>query len=120
MTNNNPIINENTILVSPFAGESDICPRDESGSFYSVDFRGKNFIKSFITFMFLLFIYLGTDISCTPENLYRMTHALFPPNISVLKQICWRGYIDAIKFLQTRSNYSLTSFFLFLLSIYFI
>ncbi|CAF1261795.1 unnamed protein product [Rotaria magnacalcarata] len=84
LTNNNPIIDDGTILVSPFAGESDICPRDESGSFYSVDFR-------------------GTDISCTQENLYRMTHALFPPNISVLKQICWRGYIDGLKFLQTRN-----------------
>ncbi|CAF0750623.1 unnamed protein product [Rotaria sordida] len=84
LTNNNPIIDEGTILVSPFAGESDICPRDESGSFYSIDFK-------------------GTDISCTQENLYRMTHALFPPNISVLKQICWRGYIDGIKFLHTRN-----------------
>ncbi|CAF1236205.1 unnamed protein product [Adineta steineri] len=84
LTNNNPIIDEGTILVSPFAGESDICPRDESGSFYSVDFR-------------------GTDISCTQENLYRMTRALFPPNLSVLKQICWRGYIDGLKFLQTRN-----------------
>lgn len=46
----------------------------------------------------------GTDISCTQENLYRMTRALFPPNISVLKQICWRGYIDGLKFLQTRSE----------------
>jgi hypothetical protein len=42
LTNNNPIIDEGTILVSPFAGESDICPRDESGSFYSVDFRGRS------------------------------------------------------------------------------
>ncbi|CAF2358780.1 unnamed protein product [Rotaria sp. Silwood2] len=84
LTNNNPIIDEGTILISPFAGESDICPRDESGSFYSIDFK-------------------GTDISCTQENLYRITHALFPPNISVLKQICGRGYIDGIKFLQTRN-----------------
>ncbi|CAF1096163.1 unnamed protein product [Rotaria sp. Silwood1] len=84
LTNNNPIIDGNTILVSPFAGESDICPRDESGSFYSIDFR-------------------GTDISCTQENLYRLTHALFPPSLSVLKEICWRGYIDGLKFLQTRN-----------------
>jgi hypothetical protein len=86
LTNNNPIINEHTIIVSPFAGESDICPRDESGSFYSVDFR-------------------GTDISWTQENLYRMTRALFPPNIAVLKQICWHGYSDALKFLQARSEW---------------
>ena len=33
-----------------------------------------------------------------------MTRALFPPSISVLKQICWRGYIDGLKFLQTRSR----------------
>ncbi|CAF0754116.1 unnamed protein product [Didymodactylos carnosus] len=84
LTNNNPIIDENTILVSPFAGESDICPRDESGSFYSVDFR-------------------GTDISCTQENLYRCTRALFPPELSVLKQICWRGYVDGLKYLQTHN-----------------
>ncbi|CAF3597360.1 unnamed protein product [Rotaria sordida] len=84
LTNNNPIIDEDTIVISPFAGESDICPRDESGSFYSVDFQ-------------------GTDISCTQENLYRLTHALFPPSLSVLKQICWHGYMDGLKFLQTRN-----------------
>ncbi|CAF5009335.1 unnamed protein product, partial [Rotaria magnacalcarata] len=84
LTNNNPIIDEGTILVSPFAGENDICPRGESGSFYSIDIR-------------------GTDISCTQENFYRLTRALFPPKLSVLKEICWRGYIDGLKFLQTRS-----------------
>ena len=47
---------------------------------------------------------LGTDISCTQENLYRITRSLFPPNLSVLKEICWRGYIDGLKFLQTRSK----------------
>ncbi|CAF4926953.1 unnamed protein product, partial [Rotaria socialis] len=26
LTNNNPIIDEETVLVSPFAGENDICP----------------------------------------------------------------------------------------------
>ncbi|CAF3134331.1 unnamed protein product [Rotaria socialis] len=85
LTNNNPIIDEETVLVSPFAGENDICPRNESGSFYSIDIR-------------------GTDISCTQENFYRLTHALFPPNLSVLKEICWRGYIDGLKFLQIRST----------------
>jgi len=54
-------------------------------------------------FVFLFIYLLGTDISCTQENLYRITRALFPPNLSVLKQICWRGYIDGLKFLQTRS-----------------
>jgi hypothetical protein len=57
------------------------------------------------------FALIGTDISCTQENLYRMTHALFPPNLSVLKQICWRGYIDGLKFLQARSNSSFRLFF---------
>jgi hypothetical protein len=66
-------------------------------------------------FVFYLFIYLlGTDISCTQENLYRVTRALFPPNLSVLKQICWRGYIDGLKFLQTRS---IKLYFLFLILI---
>jgi hypothetical protein len=57
------------------------------------------------------FALIGTDISCTQENLYRMTRALFPPNLSVLKQICWRGYIDGLKFLQARSNSSFRLFF---------
>lgn len=52
----------------------------------------------------------GTDISFTQENLYRVTRALFPPNLSVLKQICWRGYIDGLKFLQTRSTQIILSF----------
>jgi hypothetical protein len=41
-----------------------------------------------------------------------MTRALFPPSISVLKQICWRGYIDGLKFLQTRSKSSIVFSFI--------
>ncbi len=60
-------------------------------------------VKILLMFEQILTSFIGTDISCTQENLYRVTRALFPPNLSVLKQICWRGYIDGLKFLQTRS-----------------
>ena len=57
------MIDEGTILVSPFAGESDICPRDESGSFYSIDFRGK----------ILFSIIIAIDIFCfSPRHGYFM------------------------------------------------
>lgn len=35
-SDNLPILNENTITVSPFCGESDICPRDDSAQFFHV------------------------------------------------------------------------------------
>ena len=57
LTNNNPIIDEGTILVSPFAGESDICPRDESGSFYSVDFRGKSIALIYYHLILIMKLY---------------------------------------------------------------
>lgn len=35
-SDNLPILNENTITVSPFCGESDICPRDPSSQLFHV------------------------------------------------------------------------------------
>lgn len=35
-SNNLPILDENTITVSPFCGESDICPRDSSVQLFHV------------------------------------------------------------------------------------
>lgn len=35
-SDNLPILDENTITVSPFCGESDICPRDESAQLFHV------------------------------------------------------------------------------------
>lgn len=84
LSNNNPVLDEYTIKVSPFGGESDICPRDETGAFSCLEFQ-------------------GTNIQWSNENVYRLAIALFPPNPEVLKAICFRGYKDAITFLRARN-----------------
>lgn len=53
---------KNTITVSPFSGESDICPRDIS----STNLHELRFTN--------------TSIQFTLANLYRVTRALFPPD----------------------------------------
>ncbi len=52
---------KNTITVSPFSGESDICPRDTSTNIHELRFT-------------------NTSIQFTLTNLYRVSRALFPPD----------------------------------------
>uniref|UniRef100_UPI00398EFB3E patatin-like phospholipase domain containing 3 n=1 Tax=Pristiophorus japonicus TaxID=55135 RepID=UPI00398EFB3E len=72
---------KNTITVSPFSGESDICPRDSSTNFHEL--RVTN-----------------TSIQFSLDNLYRLTRALFPPEPKVLGEMCHQGYRDALRFLK--------------------
>ncbi|KAM4037925.1 patatin-like phospholipase domain-containing protein 2 [Anomaloglossus baeobatrachus] len=72
---------KNTITVSPFSGESDICPRDNSTNFHEL--RVTN-----------------TSIQFSLGNLYRLTRALFPPEPKVLLEMCQQGYNDALRFLK--------------------
>ncbi|KAM4676790.1 patatin-like phospholipase domain-containing protein 2 [Discoglossus pictus] len=72
---------KNTITVSPFSGECDICPRDNSTNFHEV--RVTN-----------------TSIQFSLGNLYRLTRALFPPEPKVLGEMCQQGYNDALRFLK--------------------
>uniref|UniRef100_A0A668VN94 triacylglycerol lipase n=1 Tax=Oreochromis aureus TaxID=47969 RepID=A0A668VN94_OREAU len=51
---------KNTITISPFSGESDICPRDKSTSFHELRFT-------------------NTSIQMNMGNMYRLSRALFPP-----------------------------------------
>lgn len=55
---------KNTITISPFSGESDICPRDGSTSFHELRFT-------------------NTSIQMNLGNVYRITRALFPPEPKV-------------------------------------
>lgn len=55
---------KNTITVSPFSGESDICPRDTSTNMHELRFT-------------------NTSIQFTLTNLYRLSRALFPPDPQV-------------------------------------
>ncbi|XP_069084392.1 patatin-like phospholipase domain-containing protein 2 isoform X3 [Pleurodeles waltl] len=72
---------KNTITISPFSGESDICPRDNSTNFHEL--RVKN-----------------TSIQFSLANLYRLTRALFPPEPKVLGEMCQQGYNDTLRFLK--------------------
>uniref|UniRef100_A0A673INK5 Patatin-like phospholipase domain containing 2 n=1 Tax=Sinocyclocheilus rhinocerous TaxID=307959 RepID=A0A673INK5_9TELE len=73
---------KNTITVSPFSGESDICPRDiSSTSIHELRFT-------------------NTSIQFTLANLYRVSRALFPPDPLVMKNMCKQGYRDALHFIK--------------------
>ncbi|EDV29289.1 uncharacterized protein TRIADDRAFT_18188 [Trichoplax adhaerens] len=74
---------QNTILVSPFYGESDICPNDNSMSFHQ-------------------FCCNNTNIQVSLSNIYRLSRALFPPEPRVLRSMCQQGYLDALRFLQNK------------------
>lgn len=60
---------KNTITVSPFSGESDICPQDSSTNIHEL--RVTN-----------------TSIQFNLRNLYRLSKALFPPEPMVSPMAC--------------------------------
>ncbi|KAF3704841.1 Patatin-like phospholipase domain-containing protein 2 [Channa argus] len=72
---------KNTITISPFCGESDICPRDNSSSFHELRFT-------------------NTSIQMNLGNMYRLSRALFPPEPKILAEMCQSGYKDALRFLE--------------------
>lgn len=72
---------KNTITVSPFSGESDICPRDTSTNLHELRFT-------------------NTSIQFTLTNLYRVSKALFPPDPQTMKAMCKQGYKDALHFIR--------------------
>ncbi|KAB0797303.1 hypothetical protein PPYR_08297 [Photinus pyralis] len=83
-SDNLPAIDENTITVSPFCGESDICPRDDSSQLFHINVA-------------------NTSIELSRHNIYRMTRILFPPKPEVLSNMCKQGFDDALRFLH-RNN----------------
>ncbi|XP_060113474.1 1-acylglycerol-3-phosphate O-acyltransferase Pnpla3-like [Heteronotia binoei] len=72
---------KNTITISPFSGECDICPKGNSPNFHEMNLT-------------------NTSIQFTLGNIYRLTQALFPPEPKVLGEICEQGYSDALRFLK--------------------
>ncbi|XP_024119065.1 patatin-like phospholipase domain containing 3 [Oryzias melastigma] len=72
---------KNTITISPFSGENDICPRDNSSSFHELRFT-------------------NTSIQMNVGNMYRLSQALFPPEPKVLAEMCQNGYKDTLRFLE--------------------
>lgn len=83
-SDNLPTLDENTITVSPFCGESDICPRDFSSQLFHVNFA-------------------NTSIELSKQNIYRFARILWPPKPEVLSNLCKQGFDDALRFLH-RNN----------------
>ncbi|XP_019570615.2 1-acylglycerol-3-phosphate O-acyltransferase PNPLA3 [Rhinolophus sinicus] len=82
VTNSLPMSDaKTTITVSPFHGESDICPKVKSTNFFHVDFT-------------------QLSLRLCSENIYLLSCVLFPPDVKVLAEICFQGYTDAIRFLE--------------------
>ncbi|XP_061706232.1 1-acylglycerol-3-phosphate O-acyltransferase Pnpla3-like isoform X6 [Cydia pomonella] len=88
-SDNLPVLDENTITVSPFCGESDICPRDLSSQLFHVSIA-------------------NTSIELSKQNINRFVRILFPPKPEVLSNMCKQGFDDALRFLQRNNMISCT------------
>ncbi|CAG2181897.1 unnamed protein product, partial [Oppiella nova] len=88
-SDNLPIIDKNTITVSPFSGESDICPQDDTYNLFQVNL-------------------VNTSIMLSVGNLYRLTRILFPAHPEVLSKMCQQGFDDALRFLQRNNKIACT------------
>ncbi|KAF9794024.1 hypothetical protein SFRURICE_015193 [Spodoptera frugiperda] len=88
-SDNLPVLDENTITVSPFCGESDICPRDLSSQLFHVNLA-------------------NTSIELSKQNMNRFARILFPPKPEVLSNMCKQGFDDALRFLQRNNMISCT------------
>lgn len=83
-SNNLPTLDENTITVSPFCGETDICPRDASSQLFHVNVA-------------------NTSIEVSKQNIYRFARILYPPKPEILTKMCMQGFEDALRFLQSNN-----------------
>ncbi|BFG02936.1 1-acylglycerol-3-phosphate O-acyltransferase Pnpla3 [Drosophila madeirensis] len=85
-SNNLPLLDEHTVTVSPFCGESDICPRDRSSHLFHLNLNWAN-----------------TCIRISRPNLRRMVRIVLPGRAEFLSAFCQQGYDDALYFLN-RNN----------------
>ncbi|CAL4066150.1 unnamed protein product, partial [Meganyctiphanes norvegica] len=79
-SDNLPHHDDNTITVSPFAGEAKISPVDGESSTYTLSL-------------------FGTSLSMSMENLHRLSQVMLPPAPEVLHKMCRQGYTDTLEFL---------------------
>jgi len=89
-SDNLPVLDTNTITVSPFCGNSDICPQDD-------------YILTVLQVQIA-----GTSIEMSKDNMIRLSRVLLPPDPEVLSKYCKQGFEDALRFLQRRYLISCT------------
>ena len=89
-SDNLPMLDENTITVSPFCGESDICPRDDTYQLFHINVN-------------------NTSIQVSKQNMYRCLRILYPPHPEALANICKQGFDDALRFLHKNDLINCTS-----------
>jgi hypothetical protein len=87
-TDNVPVVHANTITVSPFSGNQDICPLEDSE----------------MAELLNLSLPTGptTSITISKENLIRFRMAVLPPSPEELLQVCRQGFKDAYRYLRVR------------------
>ncbi|XP_017050746.1 1-acylglycerol-3-phosphate O-acyltransferase PNPLA3 [Drosophila ficusphila] len=85
-SNNLPLLDEHTVTVSPFCGESDICPRDQNPHLLQLNINWAN-----------------TCIRLSRRNLRRMVRILLPGRADFMADFCQQGYDDAMHFLRRNS-----------------
>ncbi|XP_029951563.1 patatin-like phospholipase domain-containing protein 2 [Salarias fasciatus] len=84
LSNNVPLCEQrNTIIMAPFSGESDICPRE--GTYNALEVH-----------------YGNVSIKVNTGNVHRICTSFLPPRLEMLAEICNNGYVDALCFLRER------------------
>ena len=90
ITDNCPILSEDTVTVCPFSGEFDICPTSQEFGDY------------------LRFTSANVNVHVTSTNFWRLSRALYPPEPEKLRKLCQQGYDDTLRYLQSHSKLGIT------------
>ncbi|XP_008579765.1 PREDICTED: patatin-like phospholipase domain-containing protein 3 [Galeopterus variegatus] len=84
LSDNMPYIDsKTTITVCPFYGEHDICPKVKSTNFLHMNFG-------------------HLSLRICSGNTFLLSRTFLPPDIKVHAEISFRGYLDALRFLEER------------------
>ena len=82
-TSNVPVLDQNTITVSPLSGDADICPQHNLLTSLTLNFG-------------------SSKLEVSGQNLLSLIHILLPPSEEVLSAYCRQGFQDTLRFLQSR------------------
>lgn len=84
LSNNLLMLDHDTISITPFCGEHDICPTDDSSSMIYINFN-------------------NTIVELSKQNLKRFTNIVQVPEREYLMETFQAGFRDAYKFLRIRN-----------------